>query len=250
MFIDKIEVGGHLIFNDTDAILRELVETHARTDIHYHPYRVPQHSIEAGVTRVKIDGNEAELKVFGNHNLLNLNAAWLVCQQLHIPAEAFTRAISSFTGAAKRLELLARSKDAIFFRDFAHAPSKVKATIEAVKNQFPDRTFIAVLELHTYSSLNEAFMKEYRGVMDKADLAAVFYSKHALELKRMPDLPRKVVEEGFGKKGLAVLNEKSELKDWLYSNDYKNSVVVFMSSGNYDGLDTEDFAKRITETID
>jgi UDP-N-acetylmuramate: L-alanyl-gamma-D-glutamyl-meso-diaminopimelate ligase len=145
---------------------------------------------------------------------------------------------------------LARNIGSIFFRDFAHAPSKVKATIEAVKNQFPDRTFIAVLELHTYSSLNEAFMKEYKGVMDQADMAAVFYSRHALELKRMPDLPKQVVKEGFDKKGLAVFNEKAELQDWLYSNDYQNSVVVFMSSGNYDGLDTEAFARAITQSAD
>ncbi len=250
IFIDKIEKGGHLIYNDTDAILKELVETHARADIHYHPYGVPEHSIESGITKVIIDGAEADLKVFGNHNLLNMNAAWLVCKQLDIAAADFAKAIRSFTGAAKRLELLAKNGDTIFYRDFAHAPSKVKATIEALKNQFPDKTLIAVLELHTYSSLNEAFMKEYRGVMDDADWAAVFFSKHALELKRMPELPKESVVQGFGKKGLAVLNEKKELEDWLYSNNYKNAIVVFMSSGNYDGLDTEVFAKRITQTAD
>jgi UDP-N-acetylmuramate: L-alanyl-gamma-D-glutamyl-meso-diaminopimelate ligase len=122
----------------------------------------------------------------------------------------------------------------------------VKATIEALKQQFPDKTLIAVLELHTYSSLNEAFMKEYEGVMEKADWAAVFYSRHALEIKRMPDLSKESVAKGFDKKGLAVINERKELEDWLYSNDYKNAVIVFMSSGNYDGLDTELFAKQIT----
>lgn len=250
IFIDKIEKDGHLIYNDTDAILKELVETHARTDIHYHPYRVPEHSIESGITKVMIEGAEADLKVFGNHNLLNMNAAWLVCKQLDISAADFAKAIRSFTGAAKRLELLAKNGDTIFYRDFAHAPSKVRATIEALKNQFPDKTLIAVLELHTYTSLNQAFMKEYKGVMDAADWAAVFFSKHALELKRMPELPKEAVVQGFGKKGLAVLNEKKELEDWLYSNNYKNAIVVFMSSGNYDGLDTEAFAKRITQTAD
>ena len=200
IFIDKIEAGGHLIYNDTDSILKELVETHARTDIQYHPYAVPEHTIESGLTKVIIDGSEADLKVFGNHNLLNMNAAWLVCQQLNISAQEFTKAISSFTGAAKRLELLSKSNDVVFFRDFAHAPSKVKATIDAVKNQFPDKNIIAVLELHTYSSLNEAFMKEYNGALEMADEAAVFYSKHALELKRMPDLPKEVVKNGFNKK--------------------------------------------------
>jgi UDP-N-acetylmuramate: L-alanyl-gamma-D-glutamyl-meso-diaminopimelate ligase len=246
IFIDKIEKGGHLIYNDTDAILKELVETHARTDIHYHPYKVPEHEIKNGETKVTIEGQEVSLKVFGDHNLLNMQAAWLVCSQLGVNAGDFTKAISSFTGASKRLELLAKNDQTLFYRDFAHAPSKVKATIEALKQQFPNKTLIAVLELHTYSSLNEAFMKEYEGVMDKADWAAVFYSRHALEIKRMPDLPKETVENGFNKKGLAVINERKELENWLYSNDYKNAVVVFMSSGNYDGLDTELFAKQIT----
>ena len=250
IFIDKIEEGGHLIYNDTDSILKELIETSARTDIQYHPYNVPQHSIKAGITKVNIEGSEASLKVFGNHNLLNMHAAWLVCKQLDISSSDFTKAISTFTGAAKRLELLAKNEDTVFYRDFAHAPSKVKATIEALKNQFPHKTLIAVLELHTYSSLNEAFMKEYKDVMEAADWAAVFYSKHALELKRMPELPKTVVAKGFAKDNLAVLNQKQELQDWLYSNDYKNAVVVFMSSGNYDGLDIEDFARRIIQTTD
>ena len=250
IFIDKIEKHGHLIYNDTDAVLKEVVETHARTDIHYHPYRVPEHSIESGLTTVTIEGQKTRLKVFGNHNLLNLNAAWLVCRQLGVSAAGFVKAIGSFTGAARRLELLARNEDTIFYRDFAHAPSKVKATMEAVKNQFPHKTLIAVLELHTYSSLNEAFLKEYKGVLADADWAAVFYSRHALELKRMPELSREAVSEGFDKKDLAVLNERSELEDWLYSNNYKNAVVVFMSSGNYDGLDTEAFARQITQSPD
>lgn len=250
IFIDKIEPGGHLIYNSTDEVLNELVATHKRSDITCHPYVVPQHQIESGVTNVMIERFKASLKVFGNHNLLNMQAAWLVCQQLDISADVFTKAISSFTGASKRLEVLAQNENTIFYRDFAHAPSKVKATIEAVKNQFPEKTVIAVLELHTYSSLNENFMKEYRGVMKDADWAAVFYSKHALELKRMPELRKEAVEKGFDKKGLAILNQRKELEDWLFSNDYKNSIVLFMSSGNYDGFDTEAFARRITQSAD
>jgi UDP-N-acetylmuramate: L-alanyl-gamma-D-glutamyl-meso-diaminopimelate ligase len=248
IFIDKIESGGHLIYNDTDAVLKELVEEHARTDIHYHPYRVPDHSITNGVTRVSIEGSVTELNVFGDHNLLNLNAAWLACKELDVSAQQFINAIASFTGAAKRLELLAKNSSTVFYRDFAHAPSKVKATIEAVKNQFPDRKFIAALELHTYSSLNEAFMKEYKGAMDQADEASVFYSKHALELKRMPELPKATVKKGFAKENLQVFNDRSELEQWLNGLNYKDAVVVFMSSGNYDGFNTEDFARRITQT--
>ena len=250
IFIDMIEPTGHLIFNDSDPVLKDLVEKHKRTDIHYHSYKVPRYSISNGVTKLSIEGNETELKVFGDHNLLNLNAAWLACKQLGLSSEEFMKAIGSFTGASKRLELLAANGSTIFYRDFAHAPSKVKATIEAVKNQFPDKKFIAALELHTYSSLNEAFLKEYKGAMDSADEASVFYSKHALELKRMPDLPTEIVKKGFAKQNLQVFNNRPELENWLQALDYKNSVTVFMSSGNYDGMDTENFARRITQTGD
>lgn len=246
IFIGKIEPGGHLIYNVGDTVLRELVKTNARTDISYLPYSVPDHRIEGGETILNIESHEARLQVFGNHNLLNLHAAWLVCRQLGVAASQFVQAISTFKGAAKRLELLAKGEDTIVYRDFAHAPSKVKATIEAIKNQFPDKKLIGVLELHTYSSLNEAFMKEYEGVLEKADEAVVFYSSHALELKRLPELKKEVVAAGFATRGLAVANQREELEKWLGERDYNNSIVLLMSSGNYDGLDIEGLGQRIT----
>lgn len=248
IFIDKIEKGGHLIYNETDAVLKELVENHQRDDIHYHPYGVPGHTIENGQTVVFIDGVEMEINVFGNHNLMNMQAAWLVCKELGVTVEQFTNAIGSFKGAAKRLELLGKSRNTIIYRDFAHAPSKVKATMDAVRHQYPDKKIIGVLELHTYSSLNEQFMQEYKGALDGADEAAVFYSKHALELKRMPDLPREVVKQGFAKESLNVFTTRVELENWINSLQYSNSVVVLMSSGNYEGFDAAGFSKRITAT--
>ncbi len=247
IFIEKIEEGGHLIYNETDDILSNLVQQHKRLNINYHPYRLPSHNIENGKTEIEIEGIKTGLQVFGNHNLLNLNAAYLVCKQLNISAEVFLQAISSFTGAAKRLELLAQSESTIVYRDFAHAPSKVKATIDAVKHQFPQRTLIAILELHTFSSLSEKFLQEYNGSLEAADYAAVFFSKHALELKRLPDLKTETVAAGFNKSDLQVFNNKTSLEMWLENRDYKNSVILFMSSGNYDGLNVELFAKRITQ---
>jgi UDP-N-acetylmuramate: L-alanyl-gamma-D-glutamyl-meso-diaminopimelate ligase len=178
--------------------------------------------------------------------LLNLHAAWYACNLLGIDAVTFVKAVGTFTGASKRLEKIAENAQTIVYRDFAHAPSKVKATIEAVKHQYPQRKLITVLELHTFSSLNENFMKEYKGALEKADEAAVFYSKHALELKRMPDLPKEVVEDGFQKKGLKVITDKDELLHWLSNQQYQNGNLVLMSSGNYDGLDVIDFAEKIT----
>ena len=246
IFIQKIEPGGLLIYNETDDVLKKLVTENKRTDIRYQPYAVPKHSISNGTTTLTIEGHTGELKVFGNHNLLNLHAAWYVCRDLGMDAATFIKAVADFTGAAKRLELLARNENTIAYRDFAHAPSKVKATIEAVKQQFPDRTLVAVLELHTYSSLNEQFMNEYKGAMDKADKAAVFYSRHALELKRMPELPVEKVVAGFSKEGLKVLNDKADLWQWLQQQNYEHACLLLMSSGNYDGIDILTFAREIT----
>jgi len=238
IFINKIEANGVLIYNESDEILKKLVDENKRSDIRYEPYRLPTYFIEDGKTEVIIEGEKsAPLKVFGNHNLLNLHAAYLGCRELGVGTPVFIKAIADFAGAAKRLELLSKKNSCNIYRDFAHAPSKVKATIEAVKQQFPERKLIAVLELHTYSSLNENFMKEYNGAMNDADEAVVFYSSHALELKRMPELPKEKVKQGFAKDNLLVINKKEDLEQFLQKEDYSNSNLLLMSSGNYDGLD-------------
>ena len=249
IFINKIEPGGVLIYNKEDKTLKDLVEKTRREDITYLPYGVPQHTIADNQTTVTIEGAETSLKVFGAHNLLNMHAAWLVCRELGLTPQQFTEAISTFTGAAKRLELLAQNDQTIVYRDFAHAPSKVKATIQAVRAQFTNKKLIGLLELHTYSSLNRDFMQEYKGVMDETDEGAVFYSKHALEIKRLPFLEKEVVQEGFSKESLNVFNTREELQSWLDGLDYSNSVVLLMSSGNYDGMDVEAFAKTITQSV-
>jgi UDP-N-acetylmuramate: L-alanyl-gamma-D-glutamyl-meso-diaminopimelate ligase len=240
IFIDKIEANGVLIYNESDDTLQKLVDESKRSDIRYEPYRLPTYFIEDGKTEVIIDGEKSmPLKVFGNHNLLNIQAAYLVCKELGVGAHEFIKAITEFGGAAKRLELLVANQQYNIYRDFAHAPSKVKATIEAVKQQFPKRTLVAVLELHTYSSLNENFMKEYEGAMNDADIAVVFYSSHALELKRMPELQKEKVKEGFAKENLFVINKKEELEVFFQNQNFADANLLLMSSGNYDGLDIQ-----------
>mgnify|MGYP002619625649 FL=1 len=246
-FIRKIEPGGRLIYNATDATLEKLVNSNKRSDLEFIPYRLPKHEIKEGVTWVELEGYQTPLKVFGNHNLLNLKAAWLACRETGTSPEQFVEAIASFTGASKRLELLANSSSTAVYRDFAHAPSKVKATMEAVKKQYPGRKLIAVLELHTYSSLNEQFLTQYAGSMDEADAACVFYSQHALELKRMPPLDPEKVREGFGNNKLVVINNKDQLMEWMNKQSYKNANLLLMSSGNYDGADILTFAKGIVK---
>ena len=246
IFIQKIETGGLLIYNESDPVLNQLVKENHRADLRYQPYSVPTHSIDKGATTVTIEGHSTGLKVFGNHNLMNLYAAYYACAEIGVSAADFVSAIANFTGASKRLELLGSNENLNVYRDFAHAPSKVKATIDAVKQQYPNRELIAILELHTFSSLNEAFMSEYNGALAKADTAIVFYSKHALELKRMPDLPAEKVREGFNQPGLLLMNHKEDLQNWLEKKSFYNANLVLMSSGNYDGLDMLSFAARIT----
>lgn len=250
IFIQKIEPNGLLIYNESDPVLKKLVMQTYRDDIRYQPYAIPEHRISAGETTVIIEGITGNLKVFGNHNLLNLHAAFYACKALGLSASDFVRAIGSFTGAAKRLELLSSNEDTAVYRDFAHAPSKVKATIEAVKEQFPHRKLIGVLELHTYSSLNEAFMKEYNGALEPADQAVVFYSKHALQIKRLPDLSETAIQQGFNKSGLLIFTDAVMLKEWLLSLDYHNSNLLLMSSGNYDGIDMLSLAQEIIQKRD
>lgn len=205
IFIEKIESEGFCIYNETDPVLKKLIDSTARKDIQFIPYGLPTYFIENNVTSIVIDGEKQPLQVFGAHNLLNMHAAWKACQLLNIQASAFVKAISSFKGASKRLELLAKNDQTYIYRDFAHAPSKSKATIAAVKEQFPDKKLIAVLELHTFSSLSGSFMNEYEGVMNEADFGVVFYSQHALQLKRLPALDPATIRQGFGKNHLKFL---------------------------------------------
>jgi UDP-N-acetylmuramate: L-alanyl-gamma-D-glutamyl-meso-diaminopimelate ligase len=237
IFINKIEKNGFLIYNETDEILKKLVQENYRKDIRIIGYQLPQHAIENGITTVLIEEEKTELKVFGNHNLLNLQAAWLVCRELGVDEQIFAKNISTFEGAAKRLELIAEKNGGNIYRDFAHAPSKVKASINAVKQQFPEKKLVAILELHTFSSLNKDFMNQYKGAMDQADEAIVFYSKHALGLKRMQFLEPQVVKNGFEKQNLEVITERKILEKKLKQYHFNNTNFLFMSSGNYDGMD-------------
>ena len=249
IFIHTIETGGLLIYNETDEVLNKLILNNFREDIRYQPYAVPLHQIDNGKTSISIDGAEGILQVFGNHNLLNLHAAWYVCQYLQIDPITFVKAICTFTGASKRLEKSGENEQTIIFRDFAHAPSKVKATIEALDSQFPDRRLIAVLELHTFSSLNKEFMTEYDGSLEAADNAVVFYSNHALQQKGMPELKKEMVFDGFNKKDLSVVSNKEDLQKWLEQQNYKKANLVLMSSGNFDGLDVNKLSEKIISQL-
>lgn len=244
IFIQKIETNGVLIYNSTDPEVVKVVAETKRSDLSYLPYAVPAYTISKGITAVQWEGAAATLKVFGEHNLLNMEAARLAVAQLGITTAAFAVAIEHFTGAARRLEILLQQTDCTVFRDFAHAPSKVKATIQAVRQQFPLRRLIAVLELHTYSSLNADFMPHYAHSLDAADEACVFYSQHALEIKKMPSLEKAVVQAGFAHSQLSVISDKAALQQWLQQRQVKDATVLLMSSGTFDGIDVTGIFKQ------
>lgn len=237
-FIATIEKGGVLIYNNEDDVLKKLVAEFGK-DLKKLPYSTPRYDIEQGETTLIFSGKEYPLQIFGKHNLQNLEGARLICNQIGIPNEMFFRAIENFTGAAKRLETVFKNDSSALFKDFAHSPSKLKASVAAVKEQFPDRKLVACMELHTFSSLNPEFLKQYAGCMDEADVPVVYYNQHTLQLKRMADLPPDWVKAAFGRENLLVLTEKDKLVELLQSLNWRGSNLLMMSSGSFDGLDWE-----------
>jgi len=244
LFINQISKSGTLIYCSEDETLRKICPQ-SRSDIHLLAYSVPTYQIHKGLTTIKYDNIDFPLQVFGKHNLLNLNGARLVCNQLGIDDLRFYQAISSFKGASKRLERIAGNEKIIFFKDFAHAPSKVKATLQAVKEQFPDRKITACLELHTYSSLSKGFLDHYKGVLDEADYAIVYFSHHAIQLKRLPPITPEEIKSGFANSGIEVFTDSKLLLKRLMLGKWSKSVLLMMSSGNYDGIDLTLLAERL-----
>ncbi len=236
IFIERVAPGGILIYNDTDTALQQLVQQTRRANITYQPYGLPQYKINNGQVTANINEHKTELKVFGQHNLLNMQAAMYVCSQLGVNTQIFASAMEGFTGAARRLEKLAGSGHQNLFRDFAHAPSKVQASVNAVKQQFGDNKLIAVLELHTFSSLSKQFLPQYCGSLDMANEAVVFYSHHALQQKKLPPITDEQVVAGFNKKGLLVMSDKNKLEQWLLTQNMEQTNLLLMSSGTFDGM--------------
>lgn len=244
-FIDLITPGGYLIFSEDDPELIN-ISRDARKDIRVFPYTAPSHAITDGVTRLILGEQTFPLQIFGQHNLKNLSAALKVCTLIGMKEPEFFEAITTFKGASKRLELVSKNATTAVYKDFAHAPSKVRATLAAVREQFPGRRVIACLELHTYSSLNQEFLPHYAGTLDAADLALVYFNPHALQLKRLPSLSKDQIYEGFANNSLQVYNDSGALQEKILSLPTENSVFLLMSSGNYDGMDLQKLGTQLT----
>lgn len=171
--------------------------------------------------------------------------AFEVCKQLGVTETEFFSAIKTFNGAANRLEKIASNNQVTIFKDFAHSPSKLKATISAVKEQFAGRKIIACMELHTYSSLNKEFIAEYKNCMDGADVKVVFFNPHTIELKRLEAISNDEVKKLFGHDDLVVMNKKEEIENFLHQQTFVNSVLLLMSSGNFNGMNLPDMIQFV-----
>lgn len=241
IFADAIPANGKLIYCEQDEVLKKLCEA-SSTKAEKISYRVPEHEIKNGITYLKSSNKNQEtvytkLEVFGDHNLMNMEGARLICNAIGVSNADFFIAIASFAGAAKRLELVVSKNSFTMFKDFAHSPSKLKATTAAVKQQFIGKRLIACMELHTFSSLNEAFLKEYEGAMNEADEAYVYFNTHTIEHKKLKPISEAQVAEAFGRADIKVITQSPELVNELKKKDYKNTVLLMMSSGNFDGID-------------
>ena len=244
IFIDKIEPNGSIIYFEGDDNVKKTSEK-ARKDIAKFPYHTPKHTIENGVTSVEVDGEKYALEIFGEHNLQNLKGAQLVCNQLRVSTTDFYKAIQNFKGASKRLELVKRTADFAMYKDFAHSPSKLKATTKAVQQQFLDRELIACMELHTFSSLNKEFLAQYNGAMKNASKAFVYFSPKTLAHKKLESISPEEVKKAFASENVTVYTDSEKLISDLKSIDWKNKNLLMMSSGNFDGVDFDQLGEEL-----
>ncbi len=235
-FVASITPGGVLVYNEEDAEVVKVVES-AENYFRKIPYHTPDYEIVNGIVNLKTDMGDIPLSVFGKHNLLNMEGARFICSQLGIMEEEFYEAIMSFKGASKRLEKVERKDGGLLYKDFAHAPSKVKATVSAFAEQFSKTETFGFLELHTYSSLNPVFLEQYDHAMDGLDNAVVFYSEDALKIKRMEPISPELIKEKFKNENLKVFTNAEDLHKYWDSLDKTKGAFVMMSSGNFGGLD-------------
>lgn len=239
LFVDSITPGGALIYNAEDPKVAKVVESSEKA-LKKFPYKTPEYTIEDGITYLQTEEGPIPLEVFGKHNLNNIAGARLICNQLGVMDEDFYEAIQTFKGASKRLELVNRTADYVAYKDFAHAPSKVISTTNAVKEQFDSKKLVACLELHTYSSLNPEFLKEYKGALGNADEKIVYYNPEALAIKRMAAILPEDIKKAFGDESIEVYTSSSDLRTNLETMDKTGKVFLMMSSANFGGIDLKE----------
>lgn len=247
VFIDTIEPEGTLVYCSADPEVNGICKDAEHLAL--RPYDIAPHEIRDGITYLQDGAKEYELAIFGKHNLQNLAGARLICKELGVTEEDFNGAIGSFTGASKRLELVKRAPATAIYKDFAHSPSKLKATTAALKEQFENRTLVACMELHTFSSLNATFLEEYVGSMELADKAFVYFNPHTLEHKKLPPVNKEQVKHAFASDNISVFTDSAALRQELLALDWDQANLLMMSSGNFDGIDYTELAAELLATV-
>ena len=238
VFLSQITHGGAIVYNQEDIEVKQVVEA-TQNQIKKDPYQTPRFSVENGDTLLDTEDGPMPIEVFGKHNLNNLEGARWICQLMGVQQEDFYEAIATFKGASKRLEKIGQGPTSIAYKDFAHSPSKVRATTQALKSQYPERRLLACLELHTYSSLNPEFLSEYKGTLNDADKAVVFYSPNAVKIKKLDAVSSTQILKAFQREDLVVFTDPAAFQDYLFEQDFTETSLLLMSSGNYGGLDFE-----------
>ncbi len=246
IFVNSIVKGGSITYNEEDPEVKKVVEASENT-IRKLPYVTPDYKVEDGRTLLQTPEGPMPIEVFGRHNMSNLAGAKWICQNMGVDEADFYEAISSFTGASKRLEKLAEGKSSVVYKDFAHSPSKVAATTKAVKEQYPDKRLIACLELHTYSSFEPEFLKGYKGALDAADTAVVFYLPESVAIKNLAPVSPEQISGAFQRNDLKIFTEAANFKNFVFEQEYSNAVLLLMSSGNYGGLDLKEVAGLVAD---
>ena len=244
LFLETMVSGGVLVYNKLDSQVNQ-ISIDCKRPIRKLEYTMPDYYIDNGISFLRTDEGDLPLKIFGDHNLSNLSGAKLICQLMGVQEEEFNNSISSFKGADKRLESILVMKDRNVFKDFAHSPSKVIATVKALKNQYQNRKLIALLELHTFSSLNKEFIVEYKDSLKSADIAVLFYDPKAIKNKGLSEIDDKMIKKAFNDNKLIIFSNSGQLSDFLLSQSYVNANLLIMSSGNYASLDLDFITSQI-----
>ena len=244
-FVSLIEKNGSFIYFNQDENLRKLAEE-TRNDVKCLPYDTPQYSVLDGTTEITVNSTTTELEIFGEHNLQNIMGAYNVCRELGISDDDFFKSISKFKGAANRLQLIAKKDKSVAYKDFAHSPSKLKATVKAVRMQYPDKKLIACMELHTFSSLTKSFLPQYKGAMEQADIAFVYFNPQVIKNKRLDNFTEEDVKNAFGE-NVTVFSDSKKMQDTMQNMRYDNTALLLMTSGGFDGINLTEFAKELLD---
>ncbi len=244
LFVEKITPGGAFIYFEPDENIRHIIQR-VPSSVKQLPYHTFPHFTEQGITYLDTPQKAVSLRIFGKHNLQNIAAAYLACKELGINDADFFQSIASYNGAAKRLQKIAENKQSTVFLDFAHSPSKLQATINAVKEQYPSRKLIACMELHTFSSLNAGFLPQYKQTMDQADEAVVFFNPEVVKHKRLPEITTEDVKKGFDNQNIKVFTDNQQLLGFLNDKNYTDTVLLIMTSGNFSGINIQELANSL-----